>query len=396
MLRGSRTRWIPPLHSATPRSSRVTVKCTRKSVIALQDAAKLPLTSTDAAAIERSFATDVRNKRVREAVAAQLASAEREERLEQGRSFASETVFSHPSKLDFLRDAKAKGFDTRVVFIATENPQLNVARVEHRVSQGGHDVPKDKIVARYDRALENLRRVIPIADKVEVYDNSIEGRDHRHIATFERGRLLELEHNPPRWVQPTLGDYLAERRLEQTRDDKDALSRLGYPKVHASGRFEGAVRVDEQNVPVFPLRNAERKTVAVQQGEARLGDERAVWASATTPQDTRLVITQSPQEALAHAELNKSTLKTTRYLAVSDANAQRQAVTKALEAMKPDARVIIATPDNEQGRTLASRLFELTQSQTLSVSRTLPSQGQTWQEKLDMKQTRTLEREQER
>ena len=354
------------------------------------------LTSTDAAAIERAFAEDVRCKNVRDAVAAQLASAERFERLEQGRSFASETVFSHPSKLDFLRDAKAKGFDTRVVFIATENPRLNVARVEHRVAQGGHDVPEDKIVSRYHRALENLRLAIPIADRVEVYDNSREGRDHRLVMSFARGRLLELEPEVPRWAQRTLGDYLAERRLERTQDDREALGRLGYPNAQASGRFEGAVRLDEQNAPVFPFRNAEGKTVAVLYGKERLGDERAVWSSVTKPHDTRLVITHSPQEALAHAELNKSTLGHTRYLAVGDREAQHGPVARTLSDLKPDARVIIAVPDTVQGHTLAARLFELAESQALSASRALPRGGRTWQETLEVQQTRTLEREQER
>ncbi len=239
-------------------------------------------------------------------------------------------------------------------------------------AQGGHDVPEDKIVSRYHRVLENLRLAIPIADRIEVYDNSREGRDHRLVMTFARGRLLELEPEVPRWAQRTLGDYLAEGRLERTRSDREALGRLGYPNAQASGRFEGAVRLDEQNTPIFPLRNAEGKTVAVLHGEERIGDERGVWSSTTRSHDTRLVITHSPQEALAHAELNRSTLGHTRYLAVEGREAQHGVVERALSDLKPDAQVIIAVPDTAQGRTLAARLFELTESQSLSASRASP------------------------
>lgn len=64
-------------------------------------------------------------------------------------SFTFETVMSHPSKLDFLRDAQAAGFRTYLYFVATEDPEINVGWVRARVQKNGHHVARDKIVSRY-------------------------------------------------------------------------------------------------------------------------------------------------------------------------------------------------------------------------------------------------------
>lgn len=73
--------------------------------------------------------------------ASALASVIRETLLEQKVSFSFETVMSHPSKLEFLREAQQRGYRTYLYFIATKNPTINVSRVSYRVNHDhGHDV----------------------------------------------------------------------------------------------------------------------------------------------------------------------------------------------------------------------------------------------------------------
>lgn len=83
-----------------------------------------------------------------------------------------ETVFSTPEKMDFLLMAKSAGYDINVIFVSTENPQINIQRVANRVLQGGHDVPPEKVISRYDRCMEYLYSIFEIADYMSVYDNS--------------------------------------------------------------------------------------------------------------------------------------------------------------------------------------------------------------------------------
>jgi len=86
--------------------------------------------------------------------------------------FSFETVFSHPSKLGFIEAAKARGFFVRLFFVSTEDARLNIARVQKRVAEGGHDVPLDKISARYARTMSHLAPACKLVDEAFLFDNS--------------------------------------------------------------------------------------------------------------------------------------------------------------------------------------------------------------------------------
>lgn len=104
---------------------------------------------------------------------AQLEADRRRRRLLEGRqSFSFETVMSHPSKIDEMREAKALGFHFTFYFVAVAEPGINLKRVSQRVRMGGHDVPADRVVARYYRTMELMPEAILLADQSFVFDNS--------------------------------------------------------------------------------------------------------------------------------------------------------------------------------------------------------------------------------
>lgn len=125
-----------------------------------------------------------------------------------GRDFATETVFSHPSKLAFLAAAQRAGFYVVLLFICTEDPALNASRVLYRIESGGHGVPLDRIRPRYERALANVRIAILLADELFLYDNTPRGRYPRLVARFRAGALEFVAPEPPLWLLRTFGDSL--------------------------------------------------------------------------------------------------------------------------------------------------------------------------------------------
>ncbi|MHB1151083.1 MAG: zeta toxin family protein [Eubacteriales bacterium] len=104
--------------------------------------------------------------------AAKQAENIRSDLLNKKLPFSFETVLSTDRNLILLQKAKIDGYEVQCVYVLTCNPLINVARVKSRVKSGGHDVPDDKIVTRYYRALELLPKVIAACDKIVVYDNS--------------------------------------------------------------------------------------------------------------------------------------------------------------------------------------------------------------------------------
>ena len=134
--------------------------------------------------------------------AAEAAKQAREALVEQRESFVFETVFSDPvgDKLEFLRAAPRRGYTVVLCFVGLDSPEVSDERVAMRVLQGGHDVPREKLLARYPRTMENLRRAIHELPHVLVYDNGDLRRPFRKVAVFEAGKAVELNRPLPRWV----------------------------------------------------------------------------------------------------------------------------------------------------------------------------------------------------
>lgn len=106
--------------------------------------------------------------------AANEADLLRKEAIKAGKSFSTETVMSTPAKIDLMREAKVNGFLVHLVYVLTQDPLININRVDDRVFKGGHSVPPSKIAERYEKALGLLPEAIHVADTVTVYNNSFE------------------------------------------------------------------------------------------------------------------------------------------------------------------------------------------------------------------------------
>lgn len=104
--------------------------------------------------------------------AAQEAEKIRSILLEEKQDFTFETVLSTDRNLELLRRAKEAGYEIQAVFVLTCSSDINVRRVQERVRNGGHDVPEEKIRSRYIRSIKNMAKLVRIADRTRVIDNS--------------------------------------------------------------------------------------------------------------------------------------------------------------------------------------------------------------------------------
>ncbi|MFZ4803851.1 MAG: zeta toxin family protein [Synechococcus lacustris] len=136
--------------------------------------------------------------------AALLAEQQRNTLLVSGASFCFETVFSHPSKIDFTARAKALGYTVIMVLIHLEQAELNAARVAQRVQEGGHNVPTEKLLKRIPRMLNQVKTAIPLCDEVRVLDNSSAENPFRPLMTIKPGQVECHQHPLPAWATQLL------------------------------------------------------------------------------------------------------------------------------------------------------------------------------------------------
>lgn len=125
--------------------------------------------------------------------------------LKQKISFSTETVFSHPSKIEFMKDAKKLGYEVNLIFVTTYDANINLNRVEFRVLNGGHDVPPDRIVSRYERTMKLLPEAVALSDSAIIYNNSLD----RPVVIL-RKEMNDIEIFP----QPYPSRWTSERLLQ--------------------------------------------------------------------------------------------------------------------------------------------------------------------------------------
>jgi predicted ABC-type ATPase len=133
--------------------------------------------------------------------AALIAEKERFRFLEERVSFCFETVFSHPSKVDFLGSAKAAGYRIRMVYFHLDQVALNKVRVLSRVKAGGHGVPEKKIETRIPRTLQNVKASAGLVDELHLVDNSSADEPFLRIAELRDGDWIRHRAVLPDWAE---------------------------------------------------------------------------------------------------------------------------------------------------------------------------------------------------
>lgn len=119
--------------------------------------------------------------------ASQAAAEARDEAIAAGDSFITETVFSHPSKVDLITQALGAGYLVRLHVVLVREDTA-VERVGHRVAYGGHSVPEDKIRQRYRRLWSLVAGVVPLVERATFYDNTWSRHAFDIVAVYQRGR----------------------------------------------------------------------------------------------------------------------------------------------------------------------------------------------------------------
>ncbi|SEK34163.1 Zeta toxin [Roseateles sp. YR242] len=116
-------------------------------------------------------------------LASVLADAVRRELLEEAKTFTFETVMSSRDKVDFMKEARERGYRVYLYFVATDDPEINLDRVRRRVMQGGHPVPEAKVRKRYRESIDLMTEACQVAHRAYIFDNS--GSKHKLLVEFE-------------------------------------------------------------------------------------------------------------------------------------------------------------------------------------------------------------------
>jgi len=134
------------------------------------------------------------------------ADEERQELLRDAKSFVTECVFSHPSRVALITHARSVGYEVVLYALALDEPRKLVQRVNQQAKEGGDPAPTYKVLERYPRVLENLRRGVRAADLSFLFDASDASTGGpRLVASVAQGRIRVHTVIRPRWLDKVLG-----------------------------------------------------------------------------------------------------------------------------------------------------------------------------------------------
>jgi predicted ABC-type ATPase len=135
-----------------------------------------------------------------------IAKEQKQELIESRQSFMQESILSSDRKVQELSRMKEQGYETTLIYMCLDNPNLNLERVQHRIDNGGNVVPAHVVSRDYEESLQNLSKAILIADETRIYDNTKRDEPHKLLVTVEQGIATEHVERMPGWVERAFPD----------------------------------------------------------------------------------------------------------------------------------------------------------------------------------------------
>ena len=121
--------------------------------------------------------------------------------ITKGISFTQETTLSGIKTAATCRTAKERGYYIRLFYVAVNTVEESLARIENRVKHGGHNIPVDDVVRRFNSRWEALFKVLPFCDEAEFYDNT---NGFQKVAEYRNGEIRIIGNYCPAWLDELL------------------------------------------------------------------------------------------------------------------------------------------------------------------------------------------------
>lgn len=118
-----------------------------------------------------------------------------------------ETTLGGKTITRMLLEAIDRGVEVRVLYCGLATAELHIKRVRQRVKRGGHDIPSDKIRARWDSSIGNLFLLGAQCSALTLFDNSKPFANDlpsaRRLLSFMHGKSNTfISTDMPEWAKP--------------------------------------------------------------------------------------------------------------------------------------------------------------------------------------------------
>lgn len=101
---------------------------------------------------------------------------------------------------DIKKLTKIKNQDYYIImyYIGLNSSQESINRIKNRVLKGGHNIPTDDVLRRFNNRIEAIKRVLPYCDEVIFYDNE---NGFVKVAEIKNNKFNYSNGYRPKWLE---------------------------------------------------------------------------------------------------------------------------------------------------------------------------------------------------
>ncbi len=117
--------------------------------------------------------------------------------LEMGINFTQETTLSGSRTLKTIKKAIDRNYYIRLYYIGVNSAEESIKRIKNRVEKGGHSIPDNDVIRRYEKRFDDLLTILPYCNEVYFYDNE---NGFVEAAEYKNGQLIIKCDDVPQWL----------------------------------------------------------------------------------------------------------------------------------------------------------------------------------------------------
>jgi predicted ABC-type ATPase len=129
--------------------------------------------------------------------AARIAISKIESFLKHGITFTQETILSGHMVERTIIKAKNSNYNIHLFYVGLSSAKESIKRLRNRVEKGGHNIPEQDVIRRYQNRFDTLIKILPYCDEVKFYDN--ENR-FDNVAEYRNGVIIFKSDYKPDWL----------------------------------------------------------------------------------------------------------------------------------------------------------------------------------------------------
>ena len=136
-----------------------------------------------------------------------------DECIDCGVTFTQETTLSGSRIVKEMQKAKKNGFEISMYYIGLESVGESLSRIANRAQKGGHNIPEERVIRRYEKRIFNFMKCVPYCDEIVFYDNQ---NGFIKVAVYNKvDGFRYWNGHRPNWIKPLEASLSVLRNKEE-------------------------------------------------------------------------------------------------------------------------------------------------------------------------------------